>query len=117
MANARLVLTDSGGIQEETTVLNVPCLTFRKSTERPVPLAEGTNILAGFYPEKIVAAAENILNGNVKTGNFPKYWDGQAAERIVDVFMNIRKSLFEPDSIKEGTDKIKTVREAIVAGG
>ncbi|GAF95215.1 unnamed protein product, partial [marine sediment metagenome] len=116
-SEAAMVLTDSGGIQEETTVLNVPCLTFRKSTERPVTLAEGTNILVGFYPEKIVAAAENILNGNVKTGKFPKYWDGQAAERIVDVFMNVRKSLFEPDSIKEGTDKIKTVREAIVAGG
>ncbi len=116
-SEAAMVLTDSGGIQEETTVLNVPCLTLRKSTERPVTLAEGTNILVGAYPEKIVAAAENILNGNVKTGKFPKYWDSRVAERIVDVFMNVRKSLFEPDSIKEGTDKIKKVREAIVAGG
>ena len=116
-SEAALVLTDSGGIQEETTVLNIPCLTLRKSTERPVTLTEGTNILVGAYPEKIVAAAENILNGNVKTGKFPKYWDGRVAERIVDVFMNVRKSLFEPDSIKEGTDKIKNVREAIVAGG
>ncbi len=116
-SEAAMVLTDSGGIQEETTVLNVPCLTLRKNTERPVTLTEGTNILVGAYPEKIVAAAENILNGNVKTGKFPKYWDGRVAERIVDVFMNVRKSLFEPDSIKEGTDKIKKVREAIVAGG
>jgi len=116
-SEAAMVLTDSGGIQEETTVLNIPCLTLRKSTERPVTLSEGTNILVGFYPEKIVAAAENILNGNVKTGKSPKYWDGRAAERIVDVFMNIRKILFEPDSIKEGTDKVRMVREAIVAGG
>jgi len=112
-SEAALVLTDSGGIQEETTILNVPCLTLRRSTERQVTLREGTNILVGAYPEKITAAAENVLGGAVKTGTTPKYWDGRASERIVDVVLNIRKSLFQPDSIKDGTAKIKTVREAL----
>lgn len=112
---ATMVFTDSGGIQEETTILNIPCLTLRKSTDRQVTLHEGTNILVGPYPEKITAAAENILNGAVKTGSTPKYWDGKAAERIVDTVMNIRKSLFEPESVKEGTAKVRKVREALVA--
>ncbi|MEE9552925.1 MAG: UDP-N-acetylglucosamine 2-epimerase (non-hydrolyzing) [candidate division Zixibacteria bacterium] len=112
---ATMVFTDSGGIQEETTILNIPCLTLRKSTDRQVTLHEGTNILVGPYAEKITAAAENILNGAVKTGSTPKYWDGKAAERIVDTVMNIRQSLFEPESVKKGTAKLKTVREALVA--
>ena len=104
---AAMVLTDSGGVQEETTILNVPCLTLRKNTERPVTITEGTNILVGPYPDKIVAAAIDILNGNIKTGSIPKYWDGRAAERIVEIFLNIRKNIFVPHQIKEGTDKIK----------
>jgi len=114
-SEAALVFTDSGSIQEETTILNVPCLTLRRSTERQVTLHEGTNILVGPYPEKITAAAENILSGKVKTGTIPKYWDGKAAERIVDIIMNIRQSLFEPESVKKGTAKLKTVREALIS--
>lgn len=112
-SKAALVFTDSGGIQEETTILGIPCLTLRHSTDRQVTLREGTNILVGPYAERIAATAENILNGAIKTGSVPKYWDGNAAERIVEVVMNIRKSLFEPESVKEGTAKLKTIREAL----
>ena len=114
-SEALMVLTDSGGVQEETTILNIPCLTLRSSTERSVTVTEGTNIPVGPYPEKIVAEAESILRGNIKSGSIPKYWDGRAAKRTVDILMNVRQSLFEPESIQEGTRKIKTVREAIVS--
>jgi UDP-N-acetylglucosamine 2-epimerase (non-hydrolysing) len=98
-SEALMVLTDSGGIQEETTILNVPCLTLRKNTERPVTVNEGTNILIGPYPEKIIAAADKILGGEFKSGQIPKYWDGRAAERIVDILLEIRKDmhLFQTD--------------------
>jgi len=114
-SGASLVLTDSGGVQEEATFLNVPCLTLRRSTERQVTLREGTNTLVGPFSEHIVTAAESILDGNIKKGQTPKYWDGKAAERIVEVVMNIRKDIFQPESIKDGTAKIKTVREALLA--
>ena len=84
-ANARLVLTDSGGIQEETTVLGVPCLTLRQNTERPITVDEGTNRLVGQDPQRIVAAAFGILDGGATSGRVPRYWDGGAAERIADV--------------------------------
>jgi UDP-N-acetylglucosamine 2-epimerase (non-hydrolysing) len=116
-SEALMVLTDSGGVQEETTILNIPCLTLRSKTERLVTVTEGTNTPVGPYPEKIVAEAENIMRGNVKSASIPKYWDGRAAKRIVDILMNVRQSLFEPESIKDGTKKIKTVREAIVSEG
>jgi UDP-N-acetylglucosamine 2-epimerase (non-hydrolysing) len=85
MMNARMVLTDSGGIQEETTILNVPCLTIRENTERPVTITEGTNVLAGTDPDRIVSLAESILNGTGKKGNIPELWDGKAAGRIVEI--------------------------------
>ena len=85
MAQARLVLTDSGGIQEETTILGVPCLTLRESTERPVTVTEGTNEVVGTSPERIVAAAWRVLDGGVKDGHCPELWDGRAAERIVAI--------------------------------
>ena len=84
-ANARLVLTDSGGIQEETTALSVPCLTLRENTERPVTVDEGTNVLVGRDPARIVPEAEAILSGRGKRGRVPDKWDGRAAERIADV--------------------------------
>jgi UDP-N-acetylglucosamine 2-epimerase (non-hydrolysing) len=84
LAHARLVLTDSGGIQEETTVLGVPCLTLRNNTERPITCAEGTNRLVGLEPARILAAARAVLAGPVG-GRIPALWDGQAARRIVDV--------------------------------
>ncbi|TPW09560.1 MAG: UDP-N-acetylglucosamine 2-epimerase [bacterium] len=82
MESAELVLTDSGGIQEETTVLGIPCLTLRPNTERPVTITEGTNILVGTDPARIVLEGRKILAGDRKTGNSPKYWDGHAADRI-----------------------------------
>jgi len=80
---ARLVLTDSGGLQEETTVLGVPCLTMRNNTERPITCEVGTNVMVGNRPEAILAAARKILNGQLKAGRIPEKWDGHAAERIV----------------------------------
>jgi UDP-N-acetylglucosamine 2-epimerase (non-hydrolysing) len=89
MCSARLVLTDSGGIQEETTVLGVPCVTLRESTERPVTITDGTNILAGTHKEKILEAARTWLNrfssSDGRIGRTPPLWDGHAAERIVAV--------------------------------
>jgi UDP-N-acetylglucosamine 2-epimerase (non-hydrolysing) len=85
MADARLVLTDSGGIQEETTALGVPCLTLRENTERPITVSEGTNTVVGCDPDTIRGEVDRILQGNGKAGRVPQLWDGQAAVRIVDV--------------------------------
>ena len=81
---AALILTDSGGIQEEATILAVPCLTLRENTERPVTIAVGCNKLVGTDPEKIVESALAIVRGAVKKPTVPKYWDGRASERILD---------------------------------
>jgi UDP-N-acetylglucosamine 2-epimerase (non-hydrolysing) len=83
MSNATLVLTDSGGIQEETTILGVPCLTLRDNTERPITVREGTNIVVGNTPNKIVKAALYVLRNGIPRKKIPKYWDGKAAERII----------------------------------
>lgn len=85
MSRARLVLTDSGGLQEETTVLGIPCLTLRENTERPVTIREGTNLLLGTDPRRIATEAHKILQGQTKPGRVPALWDGRAAERIVDI--------------------------------
>lgn len=85
MEHATIVLTDSGGIQEETTVLGIPCITMRENTERPVTIDIGTNVLVGMDTEKIVAEAFNILSGKKKNGSIPALWDGQAASRIVEI--------------------------------
>ncbi len=85
--NAGLVITDSGGIQEETTFLGVPCITVRKSTERPVTVDVGTNILAGIDFEHVKTIAFNLLEGNKKKGNIPELWDGKTAHRIVDLLL------------------------------
>ncbi|MDO8607494.1 MAG: UDP-N-acetylglucosamine 2-epimerase (non-hydrolyzing) [Phaeospirillum sp.] len=85
MKSARLVLTDSGGIQEETTALGIPCLTLRDNTERPVTVEFGTNILIGRDPALILAAARDSLATGGKAGRIPEYWDGQAARRIAAV--------------------------------
>ena len=87
LSKATLVLTDSGGIQEETTALGVPCLTLRENTERPITILEGTNQLIGTEPARIIVAAHDILAGKGKPGRIPPYWDGHAAERIVDVLL------------------------------
>ncbi len=83
--NARFVLTDSGGIQEETTVLGVPCITARENTERPVTVTEGTNVVVGRDPRRLLEEASKILDGHAKTGRTPELWDGRAAERIVNI--------------------------------
>jgi UDP-N-acetylglucosamine 2-epimerase (non-hydrolysing) len=82
MADAAVVLTDSGGLQEETTALGVPCLTIRENTERPITIAEGTNALVGTSPERILSLAREVLATGGKRGRSPELWDGHAAERI-----------------------------------
>lgn len=90
LEDATLVLTDSGGIQEETTVLNVPCITLRENTERPITITMGTNYLVGTNPRKILETARTILSGNGKQGGIPPYWDGRAGERILQIVLNCR---------------------------
>ncbi|HZM43943.1 MAG TPA: UDP-N-acetylglucosamine 2-epimerase (non-hydrolyzing) [Burkholderiales bacterium] len=85
MHSARLVLTDSGGIQEETTALGVPCVTLRESTERPITAEEGTNTVVGQDPVRILATVDDILATGGKTGRIPELWDGQASQRIAAV--------------------------------
>ena len=82
MSKATVVLTDSGGIQEETTALAVPCITLRENTERPITIEQGTNTLAGVDRAVIIDAVDEILGGGGKRGRTPEYWDGQAARRI-----------------------------------
>ncbi len=89
MARARLVITDSGGLQEETTVLGVGCVTMRDNTERPVTCDQGTNTLASTDPEAILAAARATLR-DPPTGRIPELWDGHASERIVEVLAGAR---------------------------
>ncbi|MCB2006277.1 MAG: UDP-N-acetylglucosamine 2-epimerase, partial [Rhodoferax sp.] len=83
--DAAVVLTDSGGMQEETTALGVPCVTIRENTERPITVDEGTNVLAGTDPQVIVSEVRKVLRGEGKAGRRPQLWDGQAATRIVDI--------------------------------
>jgi UDP-N-acetylglucosamine 2-epimerase (non-hydrolysing) len=85
--DASVVLTDSGGLQEETTALGVPCITLRENTERPITISEGTNVLAGTDPQAILAAAADVVAGQTKRGNRPALWDGRAAERIVEILL------------------------------
>jgi UDP-N-acetylglucosamine 2-epimerase (non-hydrolysing) len=83
--DAAVVLTDSGGLQEETTALGVPCVTIRENTERPVTVDEGSNVLVGTDPAKIIFETRKVLRGEGKQGRRPHLWDGKAAERIVEI--------------------------------
>jgi UDP-N-acetylglucosamine 2-epimerase (non-hydrolysing) len=83
-SNSRLVLTDSGGIQEETTVLGIPCLTLRQNTERPITVIQGTNRVVGSDPEVITREALAALKQPARPASVPELWDGRAAVRIVD---------------------------------
>jgi UDP-N-acetylglucosamine 2-epimerase (non-hydrolysing) len=88
MSESRVVITDSGGIQEETTVLGIPCLTVRNSTERPITITEGTNILVGTDTSRILAGYKESLN-QAKPHTRPIFWDGKASERIVRILLDV----------------------------
>jgi UDP-N-acetylglucosamine 2-epimerase (non-hydrolysing) len=98
VAHAAGVLTDSGGIQEETTYLGVPCFTLRDNTERPVTVELGTNVLLGLDPQRIEGVPDLIAAGTSRPARIPPLWDGHAAQRIVDVL----------GTVPTGTDSVKT---------
>jgi UDP-N-acetylglucosamine 2-epimerase (non-hydrolysing) len=95
---ATMVVTDSGGLQEETTVLGVPCITLRHNTERPITCEVGTNFVVGNRPDDIRRQAMRVLDGDVVHARVPEKWDGRAAERIVDVFIGV-DSMTYPGSV------------------
>jgi len=103
--NAKFILTDSGGIQEESTYFGVPCLTLRENTERPITITEGTNHLVDLNVESIVNSAREIIEGNVKKGKIPKYWDGKTANRIVKVLDEWFETREEATENTEYTEK------------
>ncbi len=88
-SSSRMVLTDSGGLQEETTALGIPCLTLRANTERPITISQGTNHLVGLDPQRITTVTKRILNDEyTPSGRVPEFWDGHTAERIVEALLN-----------------------------
>jgi UDP-N-acetylglucosamine 2-epimerase (non-hydrolysing) len=87
--HAMMVITDSGGLQEETTVLGVPCITLRQNTERPITCEVGTNFIVGNNREQILRQAHKVLRGDVPRGKVPEKWDGRAAERIVEILAHV----------------------------
>jgi len=84
-SNAKLMLTDSGGIQEETTILGIPCITLRENTERPITATHGTNRIVGTDTKKIIDESMDALNGNRSHKRIPSFWDGKAGERIISI--------------------------------
>jgi UDP-N-acetylglucosamine 2-epimerase (non-hydrolysing) len=88
MSEAKVVLTDSGGVQEETTILGVPCITLRDRTERPVTLEYGTNVLVGSNPKRILREFNGVFRRGEKLNPSPRYWDGNAAKRIIKVLVD-----------------------------
>ncbi|HYA30263.1 MAG TPA: UDP-N-acetylglucosamine 2-epimerase (non-hydrolyzing) [Acidobacteriota bacterium] len=108
MSHAQVVLTDSGGVQEETTILRIPCLTLRDNTERPVTLQQGTNVLVGTDPQRIILEFSRVLHGTWPQSGVPKYWDGHAAKRIVHILtsdqtlaeLSVAASPMEPTQVE-----------------
>ena len=88
MAESKIVLTDSGGLQEETTALGIPCLTLRENTERPITVTEGTNTIVGNDTRVIIDAANDVLDNGGKAGRIPELWDGNTAVRIADIIQD-----------------------------
>ena len=98
MAGARLIATDSGGIQEETTALGIPCLTMRLGTERPITVSEGTNVVVGLDAARIAHEVDAILAGRGKLGTVPEGWDGKTGERIADALVRFLDGSPPPQS-------------------
>jgi UDP-N-acetylglucosamine 2-epimerase (non-hydrolysing) len=95
-SRATVVITDSGGIQEETTYLKIPCITMRDNTERPITITMGTNVLVGQDIGKLRSELSNVLDGRAKAGTTPPLWDGRAGERIADILLNVRQASKPP---------------------
>ena len=91
VSRSKFVLTDSGGLQEETTALGIPCVTLRENTERPITATEGTNTIVGTDPVKIAKVCQDILGDKGKQGRIPELWDGKASERILDAMLSFLK--------------------------
>ena len=104
--DAAVVLTDSGGMQEETTALGVPCVTIRENTERPITVEEGTNVLAGTEPRAVIEAAKQAIGALAKRGRRPALWDGRAAERIVEL---LAQHLGAPKSPSRRVERIEVL--------
>ena len=90
--DATCVFTDSGGLQEETTALGIPCFTIRENTERPITVKEGTNIIVGCSGKNLTKAFEHFNNGHINRGKIPELWDGKSSERIVDILVGRKQS-------------------------
>ena len=88
-SNSKFVITDSGGIQEETTALKIPCLTIRENTERPITIEVGSNSLVGFDQNRTLKFVDQILNNNYKQSTIPKFWDGSTSKRIIKILNKI----------------------------
>jgi UDP-N-acetylglucosamine 2-epimerase (non-hydrolysing) len=112
MTDAKVVLTDSGGIQEETTMLGIPCLTLRSSTERQITLQEGTNVLVGSNPELILAAFNRVLWRSASVKRSPRFWDGQAAQRIIKILVEE----MSPESLAPVMRERSTAQSATSSG-
>ena len=90
MMDAKIILTDSGGIQEETTYLSIPCITMRENTERPITIEVGTNVLTGLSSDKVISLVDDCYADKWKKSRVPDLWDGKAAERIADILVNAK---------------------------
>ena len=99
MSKAKLVLTDSGGLQEETTALGIPCITLRENTERPITVTEGTNTIVGCDPTLIKTTALDALKSGGKSGRIPDLWDGKTAKRIADVLIKYIDEMVVDESL------------------